>query len=312
MNIRIGREAAILVVLFGLIMFANPNMWWLIFVIGPMVMNAMRGGESDERRQERERRRIERIRRDEGNWSNDRRRSVADDLRRQRTANRSRERGGASGNPTLANAAGARAKRDLSSPLSHAAEAVTAAGHSPDDLALLPVDIGFLAYTAGSKPVVHREAPVPDTVDYIQPYVELLLERPASGTLRFEIVDGEGDVHFVREERRQLKAGRTPVIPETRMPVGDFLYTDTDWALRVYAAGILIAEHRFGWIDAEAASTALRDHLFEDGELSADLEMLVEDARLQPMSLDELLGSDELPVDDAGVDSSPQRSQRRR
>jgi hypothetical protein len=183
--------------------------------------------------------------------------------------------------------------------LSHAIEAVSAAGHAPEDLALLPVDIGFLAYSAGSRPVVHREAPIPDTVDYIQPYVELELERPAAGTLRFEVVDSEGEVRYVREERRQLKAGRTPVIPETRMPVGDFLYTDDSWALRVYAANTLIAEHHFGWVDPDVAP-ALREHLAEDGELSADLEVLVEQASLQPMSLDELLGDEAPPTRAAG------------
>ncbi len=151
-------------------------------------------------------------------------------------------------------------------------------------------------FARGEVAVVHREAPIPDTVDFIQPYVELYLERAAAGTLRFEIVDSAGEVHYVREERRQLKAGRSPVIPSTRMPVGDFLYTDTGWSLRVYAANTLIAEHQFGWVDPDSG-TALREHLAEDGELSADLEMLVEDARLQPMSLDELLSSDEaVPV----------------
>jgi hypothetical protein len=299
MNNRIGREAAILIVLFGLIMLANPNMWWLMFVIGPMVMNATRNRETDEQRQERERqreeRRIEDIRRNEGNWSNQRRRSVADELRRQRTAGRAGQPTARYGTPTQPQRRSLSEPEAAAAPLSHAAEAVAAAGHEPDELALLPVDIGFLAYSTGSKPVVHREAPIPDTVDYIQPYIELYLERAAAGTLRFEIVDSEGEIHYAREERRQLKAGRTPVIPETRMPVGDFLYTDDAWSLRVYAANTLIAEHHFGWIDPETAGTALREHLAEDGELSADLEVLVEDARLQPMSLDELLGGEEEP-----------------
>ena len=53
-------------------------------------------------------------------------------------------------------------------------------------------------------------------------------------------------------------------------------------------------EHSFGWVDPDAG-TALREHLSEDGELSTDLEMLVEDARLQPMSLDELLSEENVP-----------------
>src|SRR5690606_29061651 len=250
MNIRIGREAAVLLLVFGLIMIANPNMWWLMFVIGPMITNSMRNQGSAEERQARERqrneRRAEQVRRDEPNWSNRRRRTVADEMRRQRTANRSTANSRVYENPPAApRRAAPSVQRNGVEPLGHAIEAVAAAGHEPEDLALLPVDIGFLAYTSGSRPVVHREAPIPDTVDYIQPYVELTLERPAAGTLRFEIVDSEGEIRYVREERRQLKAGRTPVIPETRMPVGDFLYTDDAWALRVYAANTLIAEHHF-------------------------------------------------------------------
>jgi hypothetical protein len=309
MNIRIGREAAILLLVFGLIMIANPNMWWLMFIIGPMITNSMRSQESAEQRAHRERqrseRRAEQVRRDEPNWSNRRRRTVADEMRRQRTSNRGRNTGNGSRvyeNPTTstpARRAAPAARPNGLQPLSHAAEAVAAAGHAPEDLALLPVDIGFLAYTSGSRPVVHREAPIPDTVDYIQPYIELSLDRPAAGTLRFEIVDSEGEIHYVREERRQLKAGRTPVIPETRMPVGDFLYTNDSWSLRVYAANTLIAEHHFGWIDPDVAP-ALREHLAEDGELSADLEVLVEQASLQPMSLDELLGDEAPPARAAG------------
>lgn len=309
MNVRIGREAAVLLLVFGLIMLANPNMWWLMFVIGPMITNSMRHQESPEQRADRERqrseRRAEQVRRDEPNWSNRRRRTVADEMRRQRTANRNRSTGNGSRvyeNPTTVRNGnnGTRTYGNrASAPLSHAAEAVAAAGHMPDDLALMPVDIGFLAYTAGNRPVVHREAPIPDTVDYIQPYIELELERPAAGTLRFEVVDSEGEIHYAREERRQLKAGRTPVIPETRMPVGDFLYTDDAWSLRVYAANTLIAEHHFGWIDPDVAP-ALREHLAEDGELSTDLEVLVEQASLQPMSLDELLGDEAPPVRAAG------------
>lgn len=299
MNVRITREAAVLIILFGIIMFANPQLWWLIFPIGGMITNSMRQRDGESRSQPRAPEESRRAQRRAPS-----RRSVGEELRRQRQSQSQPSTSRAASpynNPTLTaraapvsrSAAPAAAKRD-STPLSHAVQAVEAAGHAPEDLALLPVDIGFIAHKNGERPVVHREAPIPDTVDFIQPYVELYLERAAAGTLRFEIVDSAGEVQYVREERRQLKAGRTPVIPATRMPVGDFLYTDADWALRVYAANTLIAEHRFGWIDPDSG-TALREHLAEDGELSADLAMLVEDVRLQPMSLDELLSVDETP-----------------
>lgn len=310
MNVKVTREAAVLLLLFGIIMFANPSLWWLIFPVGAMITNSMRSqsGEPSRTQARRERNRSEEDRRTQRRTQRRAQRpaiparSVGEEMRRQRQTQSQTAPGRAVSqydNPTLTAraapagrpAAAPAAKRD-SAPLSHAVEAVEAAGHSPQDLALLPVDIGFITYKGADRPVVHREAPIPDTVDFIQPYVELYLERAAAGTLRFEIVDSAGEVHYVREERRQLKPGRSPVIPATRMPVGDFLYTDTDWSLRVYAANTLIAEHHFGWVDPDSG-TALREHLAEDGELSADLEMLVEDARLQPMSLDELLSSEE-------------------
>lgn len=291
MNIRISREAAILLVVFGIIMLISPDMWWLMFIIGPAIAKSSRDKETVEQRAERNRQRQSRRAGSDGlgepHWNNRRRRTVADEMRRQRTAGR---RAAADERPRRETPAARRAP-SADAPLNHALEAVAAAGHAPDELALLPVDIGFLTYAAGGRPVVHREAPIPDTVDYIQPYVELELARPAAGTLRFEVLDSEGEVRYVREERRQLKAGRTAVIPETRMPVGDFLYTAESWSLRVYAANTLIAEHYFGWIDPNI-TPALREHLSEDGELSADLEMLVGQASLQPMSLDELLSED--------------------
>ncbi len=180
-------------------------------------------------------------------------------------------------------------------PLPHAADAVIAAGHALADLALLPVDIGLMVYSGTERPVLHREAPVPDTVDFIQPFVELQLSRPAAGTLRFEILDSTGDVVYRREERRQLPAGRTPVIPATRMPVGDFLFTEGDWTLNVYAADTLLASHSFAWGEPADTTGVLREHLAQDGELSADLAILVEDAQLQPLSLDDLLEAQDEP-----------------
>lgn len=309
MNFRISREAAIVLVLFGAIFLVNPSMWWLIFPAMFMLNNGQRNNENgDERRQRMQERRQaarpqdhRRDRRHDPRRNNDNPfREIGEEIRRQIDihVNGETEDSRRYNNPTLSQDSrpsqrqtpprkNATAKRD-SSALGHATEAIEAAGHHPDDLALLPVDIGFIAYSEGKRPVRHREAPIPETVNFIQPYVELYLERAAAGVLRFEIVDGAGQVHYVREERRQLKAGTSPIIPGTRMPVGDFLYTDGDWALRIYAAGTLIAEHRFAWGDT-ASAPSLREHMAEDGELSADLAELIEDARLQPMSIDDLL-----------------------
>lgn len=295
MNIRFTREFAVIAVIVGAIVIANPNLWWLLFfVFGGFWFNT---DQSDERSSTRRmpRGRYQEIRRTDGT---ERRSTTTRELRRQRLGQSQEMMPGVFPPRPLENDSPAPAPRrapSTSGPMPHAAEAVRAAGHPLDGLALLPVDIGLMAYSGSQRPVLHREAPVPDTVDFVQPFVELQLSRPAAGTLRFEILDSTGEVVYRREERRQLPAGRTPVIPATRMPVGDFLFTEGGWTLNVYAADTLLASHTFGWGEPADATGVLREHLAQDGELSADLAMLVEEAHLQPLSLDDLLDAQDEP-----------------
>lgn len=296
MNFRLTREFAIVAIIVGAIVLANPNFWWLFF----FVFSAFWFNNQESTRESSDPRRMPRgryreTRRTDGT---ERRPTTASELRRQRRQQMQdtipgvfppRVREAAPPKPRPARAGAARG------PLPHAADAVIAAGHDLSDLALLPVDIGLMVYSGTERPVLHREAPVSDTVDFIQPFVELQLSRPAAGTLRFEILDSTGDVVYRREERRQLPAGRTPVIPATRMPVGDFLFTEGNWTLNVYAADTLLASHSFAWGEPADTTGVLREHLAQDGELSADLALLIEDAQLQPLSLDDLLEAQDEP-----------------
>jgi hypothetical protein len=173
----------------------------------------------------------------------------------------------------------------------HALTAVEAAGHDPQTVKVLAVDIGVMAFKEQQDPVVHRTRDILDDVDFIQPYVQLRLPTTAIGLIRFEIVDAEGQTVFVHEERHQLERGRNLITPAARLPVHDALLLDGEWELRVSADGRMLAVHQFGW--QESSSTVIRRHLTEDGEISSELRAAMTENRLQDMSLDDLLAYQE-------------------
>ncbi len=183
----------------------------------------------------------------------------------------------------------------------HALTAVQNAGLDVNQLQLLVVDIGVMAFKGSDDPVIHRTWDVPDAVDYIQPFVELRLPTRASGVVRFELVDADGQTIYIHEDRHDLQRGRNLITPSTRLPVHDALATHRAWELRVLADNNLLAVHKFGWEDAEVP--AIRQHIGEDGELSSELRAVLAESRLGEMSLDELLAEQ----DEGGQGSVAQR-----
>jgi hypothetical protein len=169
----------------------------------------------------------------------------------------------------------------------HALAAVEAAGHDAENIKVLTTDIGLLAFKEEQDPVVYRSRDILDDVDYIQPYVQLRLPTPASGLIRFEIIDSTGESVFVHEERHQLKRDRNLITPAARLPVHDALLLQGSWELRVSADGVPLAIHEFSW--EESTSKVVRRHLSEDGEISSELRAAIAENRLQKLSLDELL-----------------------
>ena len=169
----------------------------------------------------------------------------------------------------------------------HALAAVEAAGHDPENVKVLATDIGMMAFKDDQDPVVYRSRDVLDDVDYIQPYVQLRLATPASGLIRFEIIDSQGESVFVHEERHQLKRDRNLITPAARFPVHDAHLLQGTWELRVSADGVPLAIHEFSW--EESTSKVVRRHLSEDGEISNELRTAIAENRLQKLSLDELL-----------------------
>jgi hypothetical protein len=66
------------------------------------------------------------------------------------------------------------------------------------------------------------------------------------------------------------------------------------WQLKVSADNVLLANHVFEWNMLDHAP--IREHIQEDGEISAELRAAMAENRLQKMSLDELLADqDEEP-----------------
>lgn len=173
----------------------------------------------------------------------------------------------------------------------HALEAVERAGHDPDQVQVLAVDIGMMAFRQDEEPTVFRTWTLPDDVDYVQPFVQLRLPSKAVGRIRFEVVDSVGNVVFVHENDHNLERGRNFVTPAARLAIHDQRELDGRWGLRVIADGVLLADHRFEFM--EATNAAIRQHIGEDGEINTELRVALSESRLQKMSLDDLLSYQE-------------------
>lgn len=169
----------------------------------------------------------------------------------------------------------------------HALEAVQRAGHNPDNVQVLTVDVGVMAFKDNGEPTVFRTWSLPDDVDYIQPFVQLRLPSKAIGRIKFEVVDAAGNTVFSREDEHNLERGRNFVSPAARLPIHDETFTKGQWGMRVSADGVLLAEHLFEF--SEAANQTIRRHIGEDGEINTELRAVMAESRLPKMSLDELL-----------------------
>lgn len=171
----------------------------------------------------------------------------------------------------------------------HALEAVERAGHNPDAMQVLAVDIGLMAYRNqdDEEPTVFRTWSLPDDLRYVQPFVHLRLPSKANGRIKFEIVDEDGNVVFMREETHRLERGRNFLTPAARMPIHDQIELDGRWGLRVYADDMVVADHRFQF--SQASNEAVRQSIGEDGEINTELRAAMAESRMPKMSLDELL-----------------------
>ncbi len=171
----------------------------------------------------------------------------------------------------------------------HALNAVESAGLDPDNVPVLAVDIGVLAYRGNQSPQVFRTWTVPDDVDYIQPFVQLRLPSKATGLIKFEILDSSGNPIFVREDSHNLERGRNFITPAARMPIHDQQEMEGRWQLRLTADSVLLAVHKFEFADSRSAS--IRSAIGEDGEINTELRLIMEENKIPKMTLDDLLAN---------------------
>lgn len=183
----------------------------------------------------------------------------------------------------------------------HALAAIERAGMDPDEVSVLATDIGVIAFKGDDERTLYRTRPVLDDVDYIQPFVELRLPSKAEGRVRFELVDSDGQILLVAEDRHQLERGRNLVTPTRRLPIHDAQAMHGPWEMRVSADGVLLAVHEFRW--EESTSKVVRRSLSEDGEINSALRVALDDSRLERLSLDDLLAEQE------DADDEPRRAQ---
>lgn len=167
----------------------------------------------------------------------------------------------------------------------HALAAVQAAGQNPDKLAVLPVDLGFLVFKDEDR-MIYKEATIPDDIDYIQPYVELRIPKAAKGKLSFRIYDANGELIYAYSDQFTLERGRNFVTPSTRLPIHDQHDFSDFWRFEVAVGDTTIASHSFDWYDNEDKDDPV---VSADGELSSEIRAMLEESRLQQMSIDELL-----------------------
>ncbi len=197
-----------------------------------------------------------------------------------------------------------------------AAKAVQRAGHDPDDLPVAPLDMGLLVYSGEGNPTPYRDTPPPDDADYVRPFVVLRSPRRAQGKIRFEIVDAGGTRRFIDESDCELQRGETFLSPRTWLPLRNVDSLGGQWELRVYGAGVLLATHTFRWRDTGGGE--FRRYLNDDGEIKDELVEELSHARLEPVSLDELLDEDEddlledLPTIEAEARRARQANRRQR
>ena len=170
---------------------------------------------------------------------------------------------------------------------SHAIRAARRAGVDPANAAVLPTDIGLIAFDDTGAPSIFRSAPVGDFARAVQPYIQLRLPRRAEGRIRFEVADANGSVVFAHEDAYALQAGVNLISPRARLPLGDLAVLHGRWELRVSADGVPIAVHTFTWKHDDSQS--IRRHLASDGEISLELRDLLAEKRLEALSLDDLL-----------------------
>jgi hypothetical protein len=182
-----------------------------------------------------------------------------------------------------------------SDPRSVVLNAMINAGVNPRDWQLQLHDIGMLAYHGDTTPDVCRTRPIPATTSHLRPFVVVDLPvAEATGTIRFDLIDQYGEMHFTCEDKYRLRQGQNFVTSKNWLPVKDHR-GEGEWSMRLIIGGRLLAAHYFK-MPTEYDATTIEGSIYADGEIS---EKIIKRARTDKsgmLSLDELL-ADQTPLE---------------
>lgn len=178
-------------------------------------------------------------------------------------------------------------------PQSIAEQAVRRAGNKTDTWLLQLADIGVLAYHGDDSPDVVRVNPVSVSTRHVRPFVVIELPyQQGKGTIRFELIDDQGQKRYEYSNLYHLKYGQNFLTPQTWLP----LPTDRDtgrWRLKISIGDKPLAVHDFTVRGETDVTSQVRSILKEDGEIDPWLAKAISDQDQAGggMSLDELLAN---------------------
>ena len=185
-----------------------------------------------------------------------------------------------------------KARLSVATPTPAAQRAMSRVGYAGGEQYANVVDIGLLAYRhPEADPRIVRERGVVLDTRFLRPFVTLWLPRAARGSIRFEIVDADGQLRYADEAHYSLRRGENPLLPNAWLPVEGKGHGSDRWTLRVWVSGMLLAEHVFGW--REVGESPLQPYIAADGEISPVLQQMMQHETAQQVSLSELLAEQE-------------------
>ncbi len=197
-----------------------------------------------------------------------------------------------SGSAAVQDARARRARRRQQLQISEAArQAMARAGYEASSDYVQVADLGLLAYRYANEPKLVRGGAVLMDTRYLRPFADLLLPYPASGEVRFELIDGEGRLRYADEAQYDLDGGRNTIVPGTWLPLEGKGISRGEWTLRLLAGDTLLAVHRFGW--QPVGGGVIQRYIASDGELSDALQQALAARQRQAVSLSELLADQE-------------------
>lgn len=180
-----------------------------------------------------------------------------------------------------------------------AADAMRRAGHQAAGDQLRLDDIGVLIYEGDTHPRIYRTAEVPTVATHIRPFI--VLNQPymqgsgGHGTIRFNLVDEEGNLRYTNRSRYRLKSGQNFVTPPTWLPLDDQNPVG-NWSLQV-----TVGDQNFAMLDVDwlPVGGEARAQFNGDGEIDElTFKLMTRRAAKETVSLDELLGDqvEEAPI----------------